>query len=116
VSPADWRALIEAYLDGRLSAEAFMRRFVDGWRTSGGAAPRAIVALQSIVEAFEAELWTPAKRARSATMNSGKRLNARLQILAKSRQWRRTPSTAHARAKICAAFKCRCAGVPGLAV
>ncbi|MEQ1489840.1 MAG: hypothetical protein ABL932_04760, partial [Terricaulis sp.] len=56
MSPADWRALIEAYLDGRLSAEAFMRRFVDGWRTSSGSAPRAIVALQSTVEAFEAEV------------------------------------------------------------
>jgi len=56
VSPADWRALIEAYLDGRLSAEAFMRRFVDGWRASSGSAPRAIVALQSTVEAFEAEV------------------------------------------------------------
>ncbi len=56
MSPADWRALIEAYLDGRLSAEAFMRRFVDGWRTSGGAPPRAIVALQSTVEAFEADV------------------------------------------------------------
>lgn len=56
MSPADWRALIEAYLDGRLSAEAFMRRFVDGWRASSGSAPRAIVALQSTVEAFEAEV------------------------------------------------------------
>jgi hypothetical protein len=54
VTPADWRALIEAYLDGRLSAEAFMRRFVDAWRTTGGRAPRAIAAMQPTVEAFEA--------------------------------------------------------------
>jgi len=54
VTPADWRALIEAYLDGRLSAEAFMRRFVDGWRTSGAAVPSAIAAMQATVEAFEA--------------------------------------------------------------
>ena len=33
-----------------------MRRFVDGWRASSGSAPRAIVALQSTVEAFEAEV------------------------------------------------------------
>lgn len=56
MSPADWRALIEAYLDGRLSAEAFMRRFVDGWRASGGAVPRAIAAMQTTVEAFEADV------------------------------------------------------------
>jgi hypothetical protein len=56
VTPADWRALIEAYLDGRLSAEAFMRRFIDGWRTSGGAVPRAVAGLQSTVEAFEADV------------------------------------------------------------
>ncbi|MBL8548318.1 MAG: hypothetical protein JNL81_17795 [Hyphomonadaceae bacterium] len=56
MSPSDWRALIEAYLDGRLSAEAFMRRFVDGWRAGGAAAPRAIAAMQATVEAFEAEV------------------------------------------------------------
>ncbi|MFN3466037.1 MAG: hypothetical protein ACK4X1_18375, partial [Terricaulis sp.] len=56
MSPSDWRALIEAYLDGRLSAEAFMRRFVDGWRASGGAVPRAIAAMQTTVEAFEADV------------------------------------------------------------
>jgi hypothetical protein len=54
MTSADWRALIEAYLDGRLSAEAFMRRFIDGWRASGGAIPRAVAALQPTVEAFEA--------------------------------------------------------------
>ena len=56
MSPADWRALIEAYLDGRLSAEAFMRRFVDGWRATGGVTPRAIAAMQATVEAFEADV------------------------------------------------------------
>ena len=56
MSPADWRALIEAYLDGRLSAEAFMRRFTEAWRNSGGRPPRAIAALQSNVEAFEADV------------------------------------------------------------
>ncbi len=56
MTPADWRALIEAYLDGRLSAEAFMRRFVDGWRNSGGVVPRAIASMQTTVEAFEADV------------------------------------------------------------
>lgn len=55
MTPADWRALIEAYLDGRLSAEAFMRRFVEAW-TQGGPLPRAIVALQVAVEQFEARV------------------------------------------------------------
>jgi hypothetical protein len=55
MTPADWRALIEAYLDGRLSAEAFMRRFVDAWR-AGGARPAAIALLQPTVEAFEADV------------------------------------------------------------
>jgi hypothetical protein len=56
VTPADWRALIEAYLDGRLSAEAFMRRFVDAWRAARGAAPAAVTRLQPVVEAFESEV------------------------------------------------------------
>lgn len=56
MTPAEWRALIEAYLDGRLSAEAFVRRFVDGWRSANGSTPRAIALLQSHVEAFEAEM------------------------------------------------------------
>ena len=53
----DWRALIESYLDGRLSPEAFMRRYMDAWRAaraSGAAIPRAIAGLQVAVEAFEA--------------------------------------------------------------
>ena len=53
MTPADWRSLIEAYLDGRLSAEAFMRRFVEGW-TAGAPLPDAIVRLQVAVEAYEA--------------------------------------------------------------
>jgi hypothetical protein len=56
MTSAEWRALIEAYLDGRLSAEAFMRRFVDAWRSARGAVPRAIAAMQSHVEAFEAQV------------------------------------------------------------
>ena len=56
MTPGEWRALIEAYLDGRLSAEAFMRRFVDAWRSARGAIPRAIAAMQTTVEAFEAEV------------------------------------------------------------
>ncbi|MBS0386640.1 MAG: hypothetical protein JSS00_14965 [Proteobacteria bacterium] len=56
MSPADWRALIEAYLDGRLSAEAFMRRFVQAWQDSDHPAPRAIADLQVVVEAFEADV------------------------------------------------------------
>jgi hypothetical protein len=55
VSIADWRALIEAYLDGRLSAEAFARRFIEGWR-AGGAVPGAVAAMQVTVEAFEADV------------------------------------------------------------
>jgi len=80
MSPADWRALIEAYLDGRLSAEAFMRRFVDAWRAARGPVPEAIARLQPHVEAFEAavteareegavnddELRQAAQRARAA--------------------------------------------------
>ncbi len=55
MSPADWRALIEAYLDNRLSAEAFMRRFIEAW-TAGGSLPRAVEILQPHVEAFEAQV------------------------------------------------------------
>ncbi|GAN00564.1 hypothetical protein U91I_04230 [alpha proteobacterium U9-1i] len=55
MTPADWRALLDAYLDGRLSAEAFMRRFLEAWRV-GAARPRAIIALHVAVEAFEADV------------------------------------------------------------
>lgn len=54
MTPGDWRALLEAYLDGRLSAEAFMRRFVDAWRAVSGRVPGAIATMQAHVEAFEA--------------------------------------------------------------
>jgi hypothetical protein len=56
VTSADWRALLEAYLDGRLSAEAFMRRFVDAWRGARGRVPHAVTGLQPHVEAFEAQV------------------------------------------------------------
>jgi len=54
MTAADWRALIEAYLDGRLSAEAFMRRFMQAWRD--GHQPRAIAEIYPHVEAFEADV------------------------------------------------------------
>jgi hypothetical protein len=56
MNAADWRALIEAYLDSRLSAEAFVRRFAEGWRAARGAAPAAIARLQPVAEAFEAQV------------------------------------------------------------
>jgi len=56
MSAADWRALIEAYLDGRLSPEAFMRRFVEAWESSREPIPEAVARLQPHVEAFEAQL------------------------------------------------------------
>ena len=56
MTSADWRALIEAYLDGRLSAEAFMRRFIEAWQHSPSAIPHAIAGLQPHVEAFEARV------------------------------------------------------------
>ncbi|MBI3439874.1 MAG: hypothetical protein HY054_14705 [Proteobacteria bacterium] len=55
MNTADWRALIEAYLDGRLSAEAFTRRFLEAYQPDGRA-PRAISELQVVVEAFEADV------------------------------------------------------------
>ncbi|HRP11136.1 MAG TPA: hypothetical protein PLK37_08895 [Terricaulis sp.] len=51
---AAWRALIEAYLDGRLSPEAFARRFLEGVRNAAGG-PQAIADLYPIVEAFNEE-------------------------------------------------------------
>jgi hypothetical protein len=56
MNAADWRALIEAYLDGRLSAEAFMRRFIEAWTSSRATIPNAIAGLQPHVEAFEARV------------------------------------------------------------
>ncbi len=57
MSPGDWRALIDAYLDGRLSAEAFARRFMESWRgAQGEAVPHAIQDLLVTVEAFDADV------------------------------------------------------------
>ncbi len=56
MTSADWRALIEAYLDSRLSAEAFARRFMDSWRAGAAGAPASIRAMQTTVEAFEADV------------------------------------------------------------
>jgi len=60
VSPGDWRALIDAYLDGRLSAEAFARRFLDAWRAARDARqapiPEPIERLYFAVEAFEPQV------------------------------------------------------------
>jgi len=64
MTPVDWRALIEAYLDGRLSPEAFARRFLEGVGAASGG-PQAIADLYPIVEAFDAE----AQRADGYTTN-----------------------------------------------
>ncbi|MES1156721.1 MAG: colicin immunity domain-containing protein [Alphaproteobacteria bacterium] len=55
---ADWRALIEAYLDARISAEAFSRRFMEAERaarTHSEPLPRGITEMRDAVEAFAAE-------------------------------------------------------------
>lgn len=59
MTAGDWRALIDAYLDGRLSAEAFARRFMESWRAARDArqvVPNAIQGLLVTVEAFEAQV------------------------------------------------------------
>lgn len=50
---ADWRALIEAYLDGRLSAEAFARRFNEAWIAQLNARAPPPGAIQSLFSAVE---------------------------------------------------------------
>jgi hypothetical protein len=54
---AEWRALLEAFVAGRIGADAFHRRFFEGWRAnrSGGDVPRAIETLFYTVEAFTEE-------------------------------------------------------------
>jgi hypothetical protein len=64
VTAGDWRALIDAYLDGRLSAEAFARRFLDSWRAqrdSGRSNPRAVEELFFAVEAFDPQVQDAAE-------------------------------------------------------
>ena len=56
MTTAEWRALIEAYLDGRLSSEAFARRFLEAWNKGGQRAPRAIADFVFTVEAFDADV------------------------------------------------------------
>ena len=58
MSVADWRALLEALLDRRLSPQAFARRFMEslrGAQARGEPVPAAISIMVSAVEAFESE-------------------------------------------------------------
>jgi len=54
MSPAEWRALLEAFVNGRISADAFHRRFFEGWHASGSGSrvPAAIETLFMTVEAY----------------------------------------------------------------
>jgi hypothetical protein len=57
MTPADWRALIEAFLEGRLSADAFERRFLEAWRAQldrGARNPPAIDRLFHVVAGYSA--------------------------------------------------------------
>ncbi len=57
MTPADWRQLIQAYLGGRLSAEAFARRFCEAYeaaRSAGFVLPAAVNQLLVAVEEFRA--------------------------------------------------------------
>ena len=57
MTPSDWRALIEAFLEGRISADAFERRFLEAWRAQrdrGARNPPAIDRLFQVVEAYSA--------------------------------------------------------------
>ena len=59
MSTADWRALLEALLEGRLSPYAFSRRFMEAVRAckaQGEPLPDGIRDMVSAVEAFEAEV------------------------------------------------------------
>lgn len=51
MSPADWRQLIAAYLDGRLSAHAFQRRFLEAY-AAATMVPAPIQRLYFVVEAY----------------------------------------------------------------
>ncbi len=58
MTPADWRALLEAFVDRRIGPDAFQRRFLEGWRANRDAHtanPRAIDALFDVVEAYNAD-------------------------------------------------------------
>ena len=58
MSVADWRALLEALLDARLSPQAFARRFMEAVRAAKSrseALPASIRDMVSTVEGFEAE-------------------------------------------------------------
>ncbi|MBL8549297.1 MAG: hypothetical protein JNJ73_04885 [Hyphomonadaceae bacterium] len=59
MSQSEWIALLEAFLENRLSAEAFERRFLEAWRAQRDAVvepfPPAIDTLFYVVEAFSTE-------------------------------------------------------------
>jgi hypothetical protein len=55
MTPADWRALLEAFLEARISADAFVRRFLEAWRGArerAEAVPASIQRLATTVEGF----------------------------------------------------------------
>jgi Bacterial self-protective colicin-like immunity len=61
MTPADWRALLEAFLESRLSADAFARRFLEAWRGArerAEAVPPSIQRLAPVVE-----IYSPTARA-----------------------------------------------------
>lgn len=51
MSPSEWRTLIEAFLERRIGADAFARRFLEAFRA--GSHPAAIDTLAIVVEAYE---------------------------------------------------------------
>jgi hypothetical protein len=64
MTPAEWRALIEAFLDGRIGADAFERRFLEAWRAERDRGVRAPPAIARLLEAVEA--YSAARNSRTA--------------------------------------------------
>jgi hypothetical protein len=58
MTPADWRALLEAFVARRIGADAFQRRYLDGWRANRDAGvpnPPPIDSLFDVVEAYDSD-------------------------------------------------------------
>lgn len=81
MTAADWQALLAAFLEGRLSADTFVRRFAEGWqqnRASGRTNPDAINRLAYVVETYEPD---PAQRSPRSTDETQLRTEAQLALV-----------------------------------
>ncbi len=80
---AEWRALLEAFIEGRIGPDAFERRFLDAWREERDnhlPSPPAIESLMEVVDAYcgDPDLFKPGDADEAELREAARRALARL--------------------------------------